>query len=113
MSIATNDRPAGRVLWSLPEGRGGNHHCRSRFPFQHQNGGLTTAWFHFLLPCLQLNWLSQGNEKPGKGISKRGGESSEPKGSSFLGEMSGLEVLSVPAVLFSLDRTVPKGPIWN
>lgn len=71
VSIATKDRPAGRVLWSLPEGRGGNHHCRSRLPFQHQNGGLTTARFHFLLPCLLLNWLSQGSEQPGKAVSSR------------------------------------------
>lgn len=88
VSIATKDRPAGRVLWSLPEGRGGNHHCRSRLPFQlgqpqHQSGGLTTACFHFLLPCLQLSWLSQGNEKPGKTSAREAGKAVSPREALF------------------------------
>ena len=73
VSMATKDRPAGRVLWSLSGWMGKeNYHRKPGRPF-HLRPLQTSAseWFlrkgtsHFLIscPCLQWNWLLLGNKE--------------------------------------------------
>lgn len=80
VSMAMKDRPAGKVLWSLSGWKGKeNYHCKLGLPF-HLLSLQTTAskWllrkesFYFLIPspCLQLTWLSLGNEKLGRATGK-------------------------------------------